>query len=214
MLDTRSMARFVLLHGGWHGGWCFRRLAEELEDRGHQVAAPDLPCDEIGLTPLDYARTVGAQPDAIVVGHSLAGFTIPHVEARARVYLAALPPLERAVINECFVEDFGGTVHDESGRSYWPDADTTAARMYPDCSREQSDWAFPQLRHQARLEPVPAPFGPGDVVIATLRDASVKADWQIDTARTHGARVIELDSGHSPFFTQPDELADVLGSLA
>jgi hypothetical protein len=47
-----------------------------------------------------------------------------------------------------------------------------------------------------------------------LRDASVKADWQIDTARTHGARVIELDSGHSPFFTQPDELADVLGSLA
>jgi hypothetical protein len=86
--------------------------------------------------------------------------------------------------------------------------------MYPDCSREQSDWAFPQLRHQARLEPVPAPFGPGDVVIATLRDASVKADWQIDTARTHGARVIELDSGHSPFFTQPDELADVLGSLA
>ena len=208
------MARFVLVHGGWHGGWCFSWLAQELVDRGHEVASPDLPCEEIGLTPLDYADAVGPQPDAIVVGHSLGGFTIPHVDARTRVYLAALPPVERAEINKCFVEGFGGTVRDSSGRSYWPDADTAAARMYPDCSREQSDWAFPQLRRQARLEPVPAPFGPGDVVIATLRDAAVKAEWQIDTARAHGARVIELDSGHSPFLTQPAELAQLLSSLA
>jgi hypothetical protein len=104
-------------------------------------------------------------------------------------------------------------VRDARDRSYWPDADTAAARMYPDCSRTQSDWAFAQLRRQARLEPMPAPFGRGDVVIATLRDAAVNPDWQIRTARTHGARVIELDSGHSPFLTQPDELADMLSSL-
>ena len=214
MLDTRPMARFVLVHGGWHGGWCFRWLAEELEDRGHEVAAPDLPCEEIGLTPLDYARVVGPQPDAIVVGHSLAGFTIPYIDARARVYLAALPPLERRQIDEAFVESFTGTVYDSSGRFYWPDADTAAARMYPDCSRKQSDWAFPQLRRQARLEPIPAPYGSGDVVIATLHDAAIEPDWQIRTARARGARVIELDSGHSPFFTRPAELADILSSLA
>jgi len=51
-------------------------------------------------------------------------------------------------------------------------------------------------------------------VIATLQDAAVDPDWQIRTAHTHGARVIELDSGHSPFLTQPDELADMLSSLA
>ena len=166
------------------------------------------------MTPLDYACEVGPQPDAIVVGHSLAGFTIPYIDARARVYLAALPPLERREVNEAFAESFGGAVRDSSGRSYWPDADTAATRLYPDCSRSQSDWAFPQLRHQARLEPIPAPFGNGDVVIATLRDGAVDPGWQIRTAHTHGARVIELDSGHSPFFTQPDELAEVLGSLA
>jgi pimeloyl-ACP methyl ester carboxylesterase len=214
MLDTRPMARFVLVHGGWHGGWCFRWLAKELADRGHDVTTPDLPCDEIGRTPLDYAQTIGPQPDAIVVGHSLGGFTIPHVAARARVYLGALPPLGRSEIDECFAEGFGGTVRDTLGRSYWPDADTAAARMYRDCSRAQSDWAFAQLRPQARLEPVPAAFGKDDVVIATLRDAAVDPGWQIRTARTHGARVIELDSGHSPFFTQPDELADMLSSLA
>jgi pimeloyl-ACP methyl ester carboxylesterase len=108
----------------------------------------------------------------------------------------------------------GAAVHDAGGRSYWPDADTAAARMYPDCSRAQSDWAFPQLRPQARLEPIPAPFGQGDVVIATMRDAAVNLDWQIQTTGTHGARLIELDSGHSPFLTQPDELAGILDSVA
>jgi len=105
-------------------------------------------------------------------------------------------------------------VRDTLDRSYWPDVDTAAARMYPDCSRTRSDWAFAQLRRQARLEPAPAPFGKGDVVIATLRDAAVDPGWQIRTARTYDARVIELDSGHSPFFTQPDELADIVSSLA
>jgi pimeloyl-ACP methyl ester carboxylesterase len=207
------MARFVLVHGAWHGGWCFRWLAEELEDRGHDVATPDLPCEELGLTPLDYARLIGPQPDAIVVGHSLGGLTIAHIEAHTRVYLGALVPLEN-VYAEALAEGFGGFVRDAQGRSYWPDAETAAARMYPDCSRTQSDWAFAQLRRQAPFDSVAGQFGPADVVVSTLRDASVDPDWQIRTARAHGARLIELDAGHSPFLTQPDELADVLSSLA
>jgi pimeloyl-ACP methyl ester carboxylesterase len=207
------MARYVLVHGAWHGGWCFQWLAEELEDHGHDVAMPDLPCEVIGLTPLDYARVLGPQPDAIVVGHSLAGLTIGHVAARTRVYLGALLPVEN-VYADCFAAGFGGFVRDSSGRSYWPDADTAAAGMFPDCARPQSDWAFAQLRRQAPFEAVAAPFGRRDVVIATLRDAAVDPDWQIRTARAHGARVIELDSGHSPHLTQPDELAEVLSSLA
>jgi len=207
------MARFVLVHGAWHGGWCFQWLVEELEDHGHEVATPDLPCEAIGLTPLDYARVVGPQPDAIVVGHSLAGLTIPHVAARTRVYLGALLPVED-VYADCFAAGFGGFVRDSSGRSYWPNGDAAAAGMFPDCARTQSDWAFAQLRRQAPFDAVTAPFGPGDVVIATLQDAAVDPDWQIRTARAHGARVIELDAGHSPHLTQPDELADVLSSLA
>jgi pimeloyl-ACP methyl ester carboxylesterase len=206
------MARFVLVHGAWHGGWCFRWLAEELEDRGHDVVAPDLPCEELGLTPLDYARLIGPQPDAIVVGHSLGGQTIAQVEARTRVYLGAVLPVEN-VYAECFAEGFGGTARDKLGRSYWPDADTAAVRMYPDCSRTQSDWAFTQLRRQAPLETLTARLGRGDVVIATLEDAAIDPDWQVHTGRAHGARVIELDAGHSPFLTQPDELADLLSSL-
>jgi pimeloyl-ACP methyl ester carboxylesterase len=207
------MARFVLVHGAWHGAWCFADLVRELEARGHAAAAVHLPSDEPGLTQHDYARLIGPQPDAVVVGHSLAGQTIPHVAARTRVYLGGLLPVA-ASYADAFVETFGGFVRDELDRSYWPDADTCAAFMYPDCTREQSDWAFARLRPQARIAEEAAAFGEGDVVIATLRDAAIDGEWQVETARRHGAHVIELDSGHSPFLTQPGELAELLASLA
>lgn len=207
------MARFVLVHGAWHGAWCFSEVVRELELRGHAAAAVDLPCDEPGLTQHDYARLIGPQPDAILVGHSLAAQTIPRVEARLRVYLGGLLPVTGAY-DEAFAAGFGGTVRDELDRSYWPDADTCAAFMYPDCTRGRSDWAFAQLRPQARIPGEAASFGRGDVVIATLRDAAIDPTWQLSTARAYGARLIELDAGHSPFFTQPAELAEVLASLA
>jgi pimeloyl-ACP methyl ester carboxylesterase len=36
------MTTFVLVHGAWHGGWCWRRVADLLERRGHEVFAPTL----------------------------------------------------------------------------------------------------------------------------------------------------------------------------
>ena len=207
------MARFVLVHGAWHGAWCFTDVARGLQARGHEVVAVDLPCDQVGLTLRDYAALIEPSDDAIVLGHSLGAQTVSLLDARTRVYLGGVLPVEN-VFGEAFVPSFGGMIRDELERSYWPDADTCAARMYPDCSREQSDWAFAQLRPQARLDTAPAALGPDDVVIATMRDAAIDPDWQVATGKKHGARVIEFDSGHSPFITQPDELAEVLHSLA
>jgi hypothetical protein len=47
-----------------------------------------------------------------------------------------------------------------------------------------------------------------------MRDAAIDPAWQVETARRHRARVVELDAGHFPFFTQPADLADLLSSLA
>jgi Alpha/beta hydrolase family len=208
-----AMARFVLVHGAWHGSWCFGALVRELTARGHTAEAIDLPCDVVGLTQLDYAAHIGPQPEAVVVGHSLAAQTIPHVDAALRVYLGGLLPVEGAAEN-AFRPEFHGSVRDEHGRSYWPDADTCAARLYPDCTRVQADWAFARLRRQARVALAQAPFGAGDAVIATRHDAAIDADWQAETGRRHGATVIDLASGHSPFFTQPEELAELLDDLS
>lgn len=206
------MARFVLVHGAWHGGWCFERLADELTSLGHEALAPDLPCDVPGLTQFDYARGIGPQPDSIVVGHSLAGQTIPHVEARRRVYLGALVPIDYGM--EAFADGFGGWLRDADDCSYWPDAEICAEKMYPDCSREQSDWAFAQLRRQGRIDAINAPFGKGDIVIALSRDAAIDPEWLSSSARAHGAHLVEFDAGHSPFITHPKALAELLSDLA
>jgi pimeloyl-ACP methyl ester carboxylesterase len=204
--------RFVLVHGAWHGGWCFEALGRELTALGHEVSAPDLPCDDISQTQYDYAALVGPQPDAIVVGHSLGGLTASLVEARAHVYLAAILPIEN-VYSESFAEGFGGSARDEQGRSYWPDLETARTRLYPDCTDEQAAWAYPRLRPQAPVTPQIGSFGPDDVSIACLRDGAVDPAWQVRAGREHVGRVLELDAGHSPFLTQPAELAALLASL-
>ena len=115
---------------------------------------------------------------------------------------------------ECFAPGFGGTLRDELDRSYWPDADTCAEKLYPDCTREVSDWAFAQLRRQARSAEVTVPLRPDDVVIATMQDRAIDPDWQVRMAESHGTRLVRIDAGHSPFLTQPEELAGVLSSFA
>jgi hypothetical protein len=67
-------------------------------------------------------------------------------------------------------------------------------------------WCFAELiRDDARGG---APVGlPGPA-------AAIDPDWQLAIARSHRGRVIELDSGHSPFLPQPHELADLLDARA
>jgi pimeloyl-ACP methyl ester carboxylesterase len=207
------VGRFVLVHGAWHGGWCFERLTRELTARGHEVAAPDLPCDDLRQDQHSYARLVGPQPDAVVVGHSLGGLTIPLLEARIRVYLAAILPVEN-VYADSLAPGFGSLERDELGRSYWPELEDAASRLYADCDRATVEWAFPRLRRQAPLAPQTSAAGPRDVSIACLRDRIVDPGWQLAAGARHVPRVIELDAGHFPMLTHPVQLADVLESLA
>ena len=46
------MATFVLVHGAWHGGWCWEDVAPRLAADGHAVFAPDLPGLGSDRTPL------------------------------------------------------------------------------------------------------------------------------------------------------------------
>jgi pimeloyl-ACP methyl ester carboxylesterase len=207
------VARFVLVHGAWLGGWCWQPLARELEQRGHAVDAPDLPCDDVTKTQHDYAVVVGPQPDAVVVGHSLAGQTIPLVAARARVYLAAILPVED-VYEVAFAPGWAGAARDELGRSHWPELESAAARLFPDCDRATVEWAFPRLRAQGRIVTEAQPLHDEDVAVVCRHDAIVSPEWQLATGRKLFRTVLELDTGHFPMLTHPAELADLLEQLA
>src|SRR3984957_5907197 len=80
---------FVLVHGTWHGGWCWRRVVDALESKGHKVYAPTLTglADRSHLLTKDVNLTTHVNDvvtllkwedlkDIVLVGHSSAGFVI------------------------------------------------------------------------------------------------------------------------------------------
>jgi pimeloyl-ACP methyl ester carboxylesterase len=95
------MATFVLIHGAWHGGWCFDRLVPMLEAAGHHVIAPDLPgmggdaatlaaitLDGWGAFVADLCRRA-ARP-VILCGHSRGGLVISTAAELAPESVSAL----------------------------------------------------------------------------------------------------------------------------
>src|SRR6202035_3511720 len=118
------MATFSLVHGAWHGGWCWDPLRAELEAFGHAVHTPDLPCEDVEAGVEEYAAVVPAAD--VVVGHSLGGFTIPLVEGRTHVFLTA--GVGGTGGPDVLAPGFGdGQVQDELGRLYYPDFAVAAA---------------------------------------------------------------------------------------
>ena len=94
MIVLTDMATYVLIHGAASDSWYWHLLAPELRERGHDVVAPDLPCDDDSATFTDYADVVvsaiGDRRELIVVAQSLGGFTAPLVCERLPVDLLML----------------------------------------------------------------------------------------------------------------------------
>jgi pimeloyl-ACP methyl ester carboxylesterase len=94
------MTTFVLIHGGGDVGWYWHLLEADLRARGHDVVAPDLPCEDDSAGLGEYAdavvEAIGERTDLVVVGQSYGGFTAPLVAARlpvdVLVLLAAMIP--------------------------------------------------------------------------------------------------------------------------
>src|SRR5260370_26901140 len=82
-----TMSTFVLVHGAWHGGWCWHKVVARLERLGHIVVAPDMkghgidrtsPAETTLETLADgIASVVAAQQEKVIlVGHSFGGAII------------------------------------------------------------------------------------------------------------------------------------------
>jgi len=179
------MARYVLVHGAFHGAWCWEPLVAELSAAGHTVQTFDLPGSGDDTTPvaevtLDaYAARIcdalADQPEPVVlVGHSMAGMAITQAAARcpdniARlVYLAAFLPAEGQSLVDLsqLPEGAGDMVQANMVVAGEPPTGTMpagAAReaFYGRCTPEQAAWAIERLRPQA-LAPFVTPVALGD----------------------------------------------------
>ena len=134
------------------------------------TSSPSTSGDDPEATLRDYAAVV--PPADVVVGHSMAGLTIPLVDAPHRVYLCAFVPkwghATRAIFAEgALLPGFpdNGITRDERGRSVWVDDEFALSSMYADCDRVVALQAYALLRPQAsgdlrRRLPAGAAAGP------------------------------------------------------
>jgi pimeloyl-ACP methyl ester carboxylesterase len=228
------MAVFGLVHGAWHGAWCWELLVPELESRGHSAIAVDLPCEDREATFVDYAETVvralGTASDVVLVGHSMAGMTIPLVAlsrpVRLLVFLAALVP-ERPGER---IQDkappthpdnaLGALVRHDDGSSAWPSLEAATRTLYQDCVPELAARAFARLRRQqSALWDSLAPFERWPhVPVASIHcedDRAINPAWSRWIApRRLGVQSRVLPGGHSPMLSRPSRLAETLIAAA
>jgi pimeloyl-ACP methyl ester carboxylesterase len=233
------MSTFALVHGAWHGAWCWKKLTPELESKGHRVITMDLPCDDGSATFDDYADVVcaalGDEPgdDLCLVGHSLAGNTIPLVAARRSVhrlvYLCALIPIPGRPLAQQMAEDAemlnpdyskGLSEKDADGRRTWIDKDLACFHMFGDCDEETASAAFERLSPQA-THAYRQPFSLSELpdidstYVLCAEDRLVNPQWSRRIAPERlKADVVELPGSHSPFLSRPGELAELLVRLA
>ena len=235
---SAAAATFVLVHGAWHGGWCWRRVAERLAAAGHRVFCPTLTGlgerahllsravnldthiqDVVGVLEAEELEGV------VLVGHSYGGIVITGVTARAKDRIRRLVYLDAALV--------------EDGRS-WSDIlppETAAARRkaamessdglslpVPDAAvfglSDPDDLAWVQRR----MTPHPfapfdqkmrwgGPIGAGLPKVYVDCRAPVYAGLEAMKARYRGRPdwpFVELAAGHDAMVSAPEETARLL----
>ncbi|MDO8483449.1 MAG: alpha/beta hydrolase [Candidatus Limnocylindrales bacterium] len=226
----------ALVHGSYHGAWCWDLLRPELERLGHRVVTMDLPISDPALGAADYAQRIddaldpGSEP--ILVGHSMAGLVIPLVAARRPirrlVFLAAfLASPGKSASDQRATEAIDGRVSPKTaewtdlGDDVWMVGPNTATELFfHDAPAAVSRWATQRIRPQAyRIMNETSPLTSWPDVesrsIVCRDDRAINPEWVRAAARERlGVEAIEIGGGHSPFLTRPTELAHVLDSLA
>ncbi len=217
----------VLVHGAWHGGWCFEHVIGPLRHEGFDVHAVDLPLNGSAGDITAARASIEQRPGAIVLGHSYGGFVITHatvdLDVGHLVYLAALMPDEQddlgtriqasppaTALNDAMV------VGDDGRVGINPDLAVNA--FYDDCKPEHARAAVARLRSQLldgfpSLESTPPWQQVPTTYVICQGDRALHPELQREFAK-QASSVLEWEGAHSPFLAQPQRVIDLLKALA
>jgi len=232
-----SPSTFVLVHGAYHGAWCWYRLRPELEGRGHEVVTFDLPAHGTDETPYREATLEGyvdrvcealeGVDEPVLVGHSMAGMLITAAAERhpdaidTLVYLTAYLPgdgesmLDQRSEASLVTQQF--EVDEERGVGWVPEAWLDEA-FYADCGPEDRALARSLVRPEP-MEPISTPVAATDdrfgrvrrVYVGCTEDRAITREQQETMLDDRGADLeLTLEASHSPFFSMPGATADAL----
>jgi pimeloyl-ACP methyl ester carboxylesterase len=236
MADPRPL---VLVHGAWHGAWCWASLQAELDRRGIVSIAIDLPGHGSSILPLgglrhdaDHLTTTLDHldlDDAVLVGHSYGGAVITQAAAGRDdlahlVYIAAFALDDTESVNGALRSferrevALGGAVQMSDNDCTTLDVDAAAEVLYGSCPPGVVAAALPRLSPQPIATMTEAIAGSPraslpSTYLRCLQDKAVHPDHQaVMAARcTHH---VDVDTDHSPFISAITEVADVLEQIA
>jgi pimeloyl-ACP methyl ester carboxylesterase len=233
----------VLVHGAWHGAWCFDRVVALLDAAGVEAIAVDLPGHGDDPGPLgdlhtDSARVTevldGLDGDCVLLGHSYGGAVITeagvHPAVRHLVYLCAFvidtdescmaAAIELAATLDLSLGEGTNlveamTVHDDGTTTVSPDG--AAQSFFHDCDDSTVAAAVARLGPQPTISLADTP-----TAVAWRERPSTYVVCTEDLAvpaalqRAMAARCtgsVDWPTSHSPFLSAPDRVADLLSSL-
>ena len=238
------MKTFILIHGSWHSAWNWHKVIPLLEKQGHRAIAIDLPGMGRDKTPIQEVKmktTVekicrlidGIEGKVILVGHSKNGIMIsqaaeyrPH-KIEKLVYLAAYLIPNGKTQREYSIQDTQGvlkpyvTIHEEVN-AHTLQPEIYKEGLYADCDDDITGLAKVLLSH----EPVESGITPLQlteenygsiprVYIECTEDRAVTPFIQKKMyTETPCEKVYSLSTSHSPFFSRPQELTDILCEIA
>lgn len=238
--EMNLMKTFILIHGMWHGGWCWERLTPLLRAAGHVVYVPTLA----GLAERAHLRNDNIDlnthiqeiinlceandlHEMILVGHSLGGFMAPVVADRIPERIAHIVNLD-GIIPE------NGKAFKEMMPDYWNDFKNRAL------TSGNEWWAPPVLEWtfgvsgadlewmQSKLTPHPLKTWTTVVALENPAAQSLSRTFilctegysedEIEQERTKftqaGYSYRSLPTGHDAMITMPNALANILLELA
>ena len=225
-------ATILLVHGAWHGGWCWEAVTELLEAEGIATATVDNPSvtrpgSDLHADGDNVRNALDAIPGPVLlVGHSYGGAVITdagsHPNVARLVYLTAFPlDAGESVIQNALTG--GGDM--KLGEAMQIDDDVVSvdpARIveffFHDCAGDVAAAAAARLlpMSMAAMAGVPRSVAwrekPSTYVVCTDDRALPQALQRSAAARTDD--VMEMATSHSPFLSRPAELARMLAGLA
>jgi pimeloyl-ACP methyl ester carboxylesterase len=233
------MASYILIHGAWHGGWCWEKVAGLLRAQGHEVQVPDLPGHGDNAKPFaevklqDYLDGVMAVVKTcthppILVGHSFAGMLLTSLAANfpgqfsRLIYVAAYVPYSGDSLLS-LSEKFSATglspelVVDKKNHQLRLKTENLDKLLYNCATPTAQSWAIAQVSAEP-LAPLATAVKFSDFNYASVDtlyilcgydEAIRRVDQQWLAERTQGS-VVSLPSDHCPFLSMPEKLAWLL----